>query len=66
MTSNVQPLKRTEPIIVLDRQTAPLMMELMSKAVTGAAQAHLLAHLYAQVKAAVKCLEIPPGSEDET
>jgi len=43
--------------IGLTRDTAPLFLELVSKAAVAGPQAHLLADLYAQALAAVKMIE---------
>ena len=43
---------KTFTTITLDKHTAPLMLELVSKAAVAGPQAHLLAKVYAQVERA--------------
>lgn len=52
-TSNVKVLPR-RGIITLDAESAPILLELVTKAAVTGAQAHILADLYAQARKAAQ------------
>ena len=56
MESNIVQIKKNSWTITVDAETAPLLLELCSKAAVAGPQARLLADLYAQAETAARAI----------